>query len=132
MKNDEMVKNLFKDIKKEIAEYVIEAGIINDEKNATKALYNEFGTEKIPERPFIRRGFDNIEKIVKNANTPSEVGNQMVKNMKKAILRSEYPRNAPSTIKKKGFDFPLVEYGDMYNSLTYRVGKNTLLIKSVE
>lgn len=122
MNNDEMVKTLFKEIREEIAGYTIEAGIINDEINATKALYNEFGTEKIPERPFIRRGFDNIEKIVKNANSPSEVGEKMVNNMKKAIMRSEYPRNAPSTVKKKGFDFPLIEYGDMYKNLTYKVG----------
>lgn len=122
MNNDEMVKTLFKEIKKEIAGYSVEAGIINDEKNATKALYNEFGTEKIPERPFIRRGFDNIETIVKNANTPSEVGKQMVWNMRKAIFRSEYPRNAQSTIDKKGFDFPLIEHEDMLNNLTYKVG----------
>lgn len=123
MNNDEMIKTLFRNIEEEITGYYVEAGIINDKENATKALYNEFGTEKIPERPFIRRGFDNIETIVKNANSPSEVGEQMVKNMKKAILRSEYPRNAPSTIKKKGFDFPLVEHWDMYHNLTYKVGR---------
>ena len=31
--------------------------------------------------------------------------------------------NAVSTIKKKGFDFPLIETRDMYNSLTFRVSK---------
>ena len=47
----------------------------------------------------------------------------MVQNIKKAINNSDYPRNAVSTIKKKGFDFPLIETRDMYNSLTFRVSK---------
>ena len=101
----EIVEEIKKNIPKKV---IIEAGIINDEENAKKALYNEFGTDKIPARPFIR---------------PEQIGSKMVQNIKKAINNSDYPRNAVSTIKKKGFDFPLIETRDMYNSLTFRVSK---------
>ena len=103
------------------ARVTIEAGIIDDEENAMKALWNEFGTDKIPARPFIRRGLDNIEKELDKK--PEQIGSKMVQNIKKAINDSDYPRNAISTVKKKGFDFPLIETRDMYNSLTFRVTK---------
>ena len=114
----EIVEEIKKNIPKKV---IIEAGIINDEENAKKALYNEFGTDKIPARPFIRRGLDNIEKELDKK--PEQIGSKMVQNIKKAINNSDYPQNAISTIKKKGFDFPLIETRDMYNSLTFRVSK---------
>lgn len=114
----EIVEEIKKNIPKKV---VIEAGIINDEENTKKAIYNEFGTDKIPARPFIRRGLDNIEKELDK--TPEQIGSKMVQNIKKAINDSNYPRNAVSTVKKKGFDFPLIETRDMYNSLTFRVTK---------
>lgn len=114
----EIVEEIKKNIPKKV---IIEAGIINDEENAKKALYNEFGTDKIPSRPFIRRGLDNIEKELDKK--PEQIGSKMVQNIKKAINNSDYPRNAVSTIKKKGFDFPLIDTRDMYNSLTFRVSK---------
>ena len=112
---DEIIKQIKGQIPKEV---VIEAGIINNPEDAEKALYNEFGTEKIPARPFIRRGLDDLD--IKD-KTPSDIGRQMVSNMRNAILRSDYVRNAPSTVRKKGFDFPLVETGDMYKHLTFKV-----------
>lgn len=114
----EIVEEIKKNIPKKV---IIKAGIINDEENAKKALYNEFGTDKIPARPFIRRGLDNIEKELDKK--PEQIGSKMVQNIKKAINNSDYPRNAVSTIKKKGFDFPLIDTRDMYNSLTFRVSK---------
>ena len=115
---DEIVEDIKKQIPKKVT---IEAGIIDDEENAMKALWNEFGTDKIPARPFIRRGLDNIEKELDKK--PEQIGSKMVQNIKKAINDSDYPRNAISTVKKKGFDFPLIETRDMYNSLTFRVTK---------
>lgn len=124
---EEVIKKIEKDLMPE-REVIIEAGIINDKENAKKAMYNEFGTEKIPARPFIKRGLDNIDDIVarnigKGVNSYSFIGKEMEQNIKKAINKSDYPRNAPSTVKKKGFDFPLIENRDMYNAITFRVTK---------
>ena len=113
---DEIVEDIRKQIPKKVT---IEAGIIDDEENAMKALWNEFGTDKIPARPFIRRGLDNIEEELNKS--PEQIGGKMVQNIKKAINDSNYPRNAVSTVKKKGFDFPLIDTREMYNSLTFRV-----------
>lgn len=112
----EIIEEIKKDIPKKV---IIEAGIIDDEENAMKALWNEFGTDKIPARPFIRRGLDNIEEELNKS--PEQIGVKMVQNIKKAINDSNYPRNAVSTVKKKGFDFPLIDTREMYNSLTFRV-----------
>jgi hypothetical protein len=40
-----------------------------------------------------------------------------------SIRDTKEPPNAPYTIKKKGFNDPLIDTGDMVNSPTYRVIK---------
>ena len=117
-------------------EFKISAGIIGDEKLANRARWNEYGTEKIPPRPFIKHAADYISKefidrLIKAAMEgnaaemdiqQNNIGRQMVGNIRAAILASNYPPNAPSTVKKKGFNFPLIETGEMYMNIKYKKG----------
>jgi len=105
------------------------------------ATTNEFGddSQNIPERPFVRSAIDLHEKdIVKHIKARArdyaygkiddpikaieKSGKYVVKKMKENIDRDEFVENAPYTIRKKGFDMPLYDSGDMYNNIVNREG----------
>ena len=46
----------------------------------------------------------------------------------KAIDDGIPPPNAPSTVKRKGFDHPLVETGEMRDNVEYRIDGNTIRV----
>lgn len=101
------------------------------------ALWNEFGTDHIPERSFIRKPFEaNRQKYLKALNEllPKVVNKQMTiiralklvglamaTDMKKAILSGSGipPPNAPSTIAAKGSSRPLVDTGHLVQRISY-------------
>lgn len=104
------------------------------------ALVNEFGTTdgRIPARPAMRRaarlkdfasGFEGgLRKVV--AGAPAEVGLRDGGDQALSVMERSYATakgwargNAASTIKKKGFDLPLLETGKTQDSLDYRVNK---------
>lgn len=101
------------------------------------AIWNHYGTEHIPKRPFVDLAADrnnNWQKYVDEAlgnvtdnNTSlrieaSKVGAIAVKDMKSIIENKEIPPpNKPSTIKKKGFDHPLVETGALLSKIKYKI-----------
>lgn len=118
---------------------VVEVGILGTApaEIIERATYNEFGTEKIPERSFIRAGYDThkneieyqAEKLVKRvvdmsitpnkaAETLGEVAQGMIQDF--ATNLSD-PPNAESTIKQKGSDNPLVDTGQMIGWINYKV-----------
>jgi hypothetical protein len=101
------------------------------------AASNEFGTDKIPARPFMSTSFDenrnaiyafiqkNYEKILDGKQTTEKalglVGIAMVGLIQKKIRQIVYPPNAPSTIKIKGSSKPLIDYGQMIQSVREKV-----------
>lgn len=100
------------------------------------AAWNEFGTENIPSRPFMRDTMrNNREEInsflassmkrMMNGSEPEKVMNQVgskVKGMmQKEIRDGEFEPNKPSTIAKKGSDKPLIDTGRMRQSVIYIV-----------
>ena len=109
---------------------------------AMVAFWNQFGTrnsdgtERIPERPFMSTAFDEIrrdlekelewalEDIIDGKATPykaiDRAGKYLAKNIKKKIVEWKIPRNADSTIAKKGFDDPLIETRRMLNSVKFK------------
>ena len=107
---------------------------------AEVAIYQEYGTDNIP-RPFMQPTFDNekakwAEIMRKKAITQSEninlkqilstVGVVAMTDIKDKITwwsESGSPRNAPSTIDKKGFDSPLIETGAMRDAVTFKVSE---------
>jgi hypothetical protein len=103
------------------------------------AIFNEFGTNSIPARSFLRAWFDeNREKIgttaaklmksvVKGERTRDEVlellGQWAVGQIQLRISAGIGPPNAASTVAQKGSSKPLIDSGVLRSSVTYRVDK---------
>lgn len=106
------------------------------------AIWNEFGTEHIPERSFIRETIDLHEaEILKlevrlgkavalgridDKQAMGLLGEHVVGLMKERIANRGAPKafepNAPRTIARKGSSTPLIAHtGQLRNSITYRV-----------
>ena len=125
------------------AELVV--GVLEGSKNAEGfniaeyAAANEFGTDKIPSRPFMRTAFDEnkpgyiryMEKIVKQmgqeafARMVTTLGLKAEKDIQKTITGRDFlPKLADSTIKaKKGSTKTLVDSTAMVNSIKHLIRK---------
>ncbi len=108
-----------------------------------RAIWNEFGTQDkdgnklIPERSFIRAGYDsekkNIEKDVKkliNKVIAREItadvamnliGSTTVGRIQEFAVDLREPPNAQATIDAKGSSNPLVDTGQMIGSIDYKI-----------
>lgn len=103
------------------------------------ASANEFGTKTIPARPFMRTSFDeNYQRIVKLINLQYDqitdgknsaekslnaIGIVMVGLIQQKIRAIVSPPNSPRTIAIKGSSKPLIDFGQMIQSVTYKVQK---------
>ena len=103
---------------------------------AQVAVWNDWGTKRIPPRPFFRtfakQAHDNaakrIGKLLKandyNAETTLDLlGTFEAGKLKAIINKGMPPPNAPYTIAKKGFDHPLLDTGHMRDSVAHEVEK---------
>lgn len=107
--------------------------------NVEKGIFNEFGTENIPARPFIsataiKQRKKWLEKIRLNLNlvlvnriSPQQfldnIGKTAAGDIKKYVIELSTPPNAPRTIAKKGFDDPLIETGEMRDAISHKARK---------
>jgi len=102
------------------------------------AAFNEFGTSTSPSRPFLRQTVDdNKEKIneactraakqlANNGNAEQGLkvlGAYGVKLVQEKIRHGNFKPNAPSTIKMKGSAQPLIDTGQMRQSVHYVIRK---------
>lgn len=100
------------------------------------AVYNEFGTSNIPERPFLRTGSrefveesgELFKKAVKRVNAGGDfkqetekIGLKAMVAVQTKITNISSPGNAESTIKRKKSSNPLVDTGLLRQSVTYEV-----------
>jgi len=103
---------------------------------ALRAAMNEFGTRTIPARPFFRNMI-----AEKSSEWPEGIATQLKANdfdaertleitghaikgqLQQSIKDTNSPPLAPSTVKRKGFDKPLIEKGDMLNAVDFEVKK---------
>jgi len=107
---------------------------------AEYGTYNEYGTDTIPSRPFMRTSFDeNVEAIQSDMNralTSAKTGGSVVAALKTVGERHQQriqrtikgrdflPKLADSTIAaKKGSTKTLIDSGSMVNSIRYVVHK---------
>lgn len=135
LEGGELLKAELKARERRYAAYHVEVGLM-DAKNAYKAHIQEFGRpeKSIPQRPFLsmarsihRKEWLNIlvqmiRQGAKSKEAMTEVGKYMKENVKEAIKSPWlYERNAAATVRKKGFDFPLVETEKMYQAVRYKV-----------
>jgi hypothetical protein len=99
---------------------------------ASVAAWNQYGTSKIPQRPFFSYANvtlnKKIRKIFKSHHEVDNkalnlIGEMTVNNLKKSILGYgiSYVPNHPSTIVAKGSSKPLIDTGRLLNSATYKV-----------
>lgn len=89
-----------------------------DHVNAEKALYNHFGTDTIPPRPFLKFDQDKARDLVRLAyasegNTASLIKVGLTSMVQDNIVNLRRPENAESTIKQKGSSNPLIDTGAM-------------------
>ncbi len=109
----------------------------NDIPVAQVASWNEFGTDTIPARPFMRNGINNNrkkwirlykDKLIKNKldiiKTSEYLANIVVGDIKTSIDKTINPPNKQSTIAKKKSSHPLIDTGRLKNSITYRIMNN--------
>jgi hypothetical protein len=106
----------------------------NGDSMPLRAAMNEFGTRKIPARPFFRNMV-----AAKSGEWPEGIatalrahdydttkaleltGHAIKGQLQQSIKDTNSPPLAPSTIKRKGFDKPLVQTGDMMNAVDFEV-----------
>ena len=101
------------------------------------ATFNEFGTDTVPERPFLRSaldmGKDEIGRAIEDGvgaimdgkktaiQAASIIGIVAQKLVRKRIVDLSDPPNRPLTILMKGSSNPLVDEGQMGKSVTWTV-----------
>lgn len=132
----------------QMAKIKIEAGVFSDAGSNPKsgqsiveyAYYNEYGTEHIPARPFMRITADDkndhwsnlvadcFDKALVNEGKAIEhdlrrVGEQMVADIKETISSNISPANAPATVKRKGSSRTLIDTGALRAAISSRVSK---------
>lgn len=99
---------------------------------ATVAFWNEYGTEKAPPRPFMRTTITNnkvkwaetVRKLVPlhgENKSLLQLGELIKGDLVASILNWTDPPNAPYTVKKKGFNKPLVDTAQMSRSISYEL-----------
>lgn len=103
------------------------------------AAWNEFGTSNAPSRPFMRDSVDNhveqintflkqqLSMLARGETTAENVFNAIGVFQKglvqKEIVDGQFEPNAPSTIKRKKSDKPLIDTGKMRQSVNYVIKK---------
>jgi hypothetical protein len=105
--------------------------------NIEKAIWGEFGTRTIPERPFMRNAMRNNRRKYRQALLLSarklilaETTSAIVLNKLGILAQGDIqheitvlttPPNAASTIKRKGSSKPLIDTGEMRQAVTWLV-----------
>jgi hypothetical protein len=100
------------------------------------AVWNEFGTRRIPERPFFRRAMrNNRDKYaatlraaapsiftgqVQPASVLHRLGIMAQGDIQHEIDVTYVPPNAPATVVRKGSSHPLIDTGSMRRAVTWR------------
>lgn len=101
------------------------------------AIMNEFGTDTIPERSFIRAWVDLegdearkwmralIKQVIRGAITKEvaleRFGQKVQGSIQARIADGIPPPNAPATVERKGSSTPLIDTGQLRSSITYKV-----------
>ena len=101
---------------------------------AQVAFWNEYGTATIPPRPFFRNTIaQHKDEWPKQAAALMEanggdvrqtlelMGEGVKGQIVETIQNLQTPPNASATVKKKGFDKPLIDTGTLWRSIDYEV-----------
>lgn len=130
----------------QLEKHNINAGILSDKGSdavdggytlAQIAAFNEFGTDRIPERPAHRTTFENSKSglnrrlagvvglvaqgKISYTTGLERLGNWYTGELKQSIINWNDPPNADSTVRQKGFNNPLIETGRTVNSIDFEI-----------
>jgi hypothetical protein len=134
------VKSVIKNTIKKIPQnhVSLKVGFFEGNSNIDKAIQNEYGNpaKRIPPRPFMQQTIDKYERtwaeVFQTSLIRNDYDGEEALNALGAVIRGQivntiyngnYIPNAPYTVAKKGFNKPLVDTGDMANSVTWGVTK---------
>lgn len=101
--------------------------------NAQLGAVLHFGNDRIPARPWLDVGVQsgNADYMRIIADNPNDLDNALeivgavaVGKVQEFMTNLSTPANAPSTIAKKGSSSPLIDTGNLRQSVTYSVTKN--------
>lgn len=124
---------------KEAGSKAVKVGVLGAEGSdlVMVATYNEFGTETIPERSFLRstmnvnrakyqKGLQRALEAVIDGSLDTDralglVGLEIVKDIQTTILELRDPPNAEATIERKGSSNPLIDTGRLRQSIQFDV-----------
>ncbi len=103
---------------------------------ADVAAFNEFGTSRIPSRPFMRkmaderrndlyqvalRGYDHILAGGTATHCLQIVGQWYEAEQKMTLRNGPWPPNAPSTVRQKGSSRPLIDTARLLNAIRFAI-----------
>lgn len=106
--------------------------------NAVLGFWHEYGTSRAPQRSFLRSTYDRKEdeyrrffkaamaraaRRGKRIRALDLVGMKIAADVKETIRAHIPPPNAPETIAKKGSSTPLIDSGELLNSIDYQVSE---------
>lgn len=102
---------------------------------ASVATWNEFGTSKIPARPFMKQAFDNNKSQIDSMKDSSfgevlkgtssvekalnKIGVFFKAKVQESIVKGGFSPNALFTISRKGSSKPLIDTGRLRQSINY-------------
>lgn len=108
-----------------------------------RGMWNEYDSEHAPARPWFSTTFDTYQKgwmdawekefwnIFRNPDSGKTaihlqefLGKMASDDMRNMLEEGSWDENAESTIKKKGFNWPLVETGELSDSITFKIYKS--------
>jgi hypothetical protein len=102
---------------------------------ASNAVIQEFGTDRIPPRPFMRAGAEAFDKkdaaignvlrgVIEGRTGPVEGSNALGVMLQAEILRAfrsgDFTPNAPATTRRKGSSQPLIDTGKLRQGVDVR------------
>lgn len=104
---------------------------------ADVATWNEFGTSRIPSRPFMAQTFDLFQQETKSfienehgkvldgkqseEQALAKIGVFYQGKTQETFVKGEFAANAPFTVERKGSSKPLIDTGRLRQSITHQV-----------
>lgn len=103
------------------------------------AIFNEYGTSKMPARPFFRLSVgtanaqneikeymkQQVEQIIQGGMSAQQayenLGTFVVQKIKKTIASGNFAALNPQTVKKKGHSKPLMDTHSLFHSIDYEI-----------
>lgn len=145
MRGGSKFRSALRDAVSKAAGGVVRVGILGTQKYPAKdgkgdvsvaqaAYWNEYGTANIPARPFFRNTIaekqdewaDSAASILQHTDGDvgralALIGDDVKGDIVETIQNFGEPENAPSTVKKKGFNTPLIDTGDLWRAIKSEV-----------